>query len=259
MRAIDAAGDRSPAFTWGQATHLFDRWAETCLSTPAAWRLDGRPVCAFNNLTDFVARYGLTTFAVLLRYGARVVERRAGVRPYLLGLIGEANQRNAYLASRLPLDGVTGYGLLPTWLGDPIQDYRELIERRVDEWEQLQRRLEVPFLPVVCAGWDASIRGSFRGVLRAGDGYPYSPVVVNVTPELFGWYLDLALEFNARWQPRPNIVFLHAWNEWTEASVLEPSDRLGSAMLDEVRRRAERHGVALCDAEMLENAGIADL
>ena len=230
--------DRSPTFTWGQARALFEGWSDRYLTTPAAWRLDGRPVCAFNNLTDFVSRYGLTAFAVLLRFGSRVIEQRGGERPFMLGVIGESSSRNAYLANRLPLDGVTGYGLLPNWLGTPIQRYPDLIEQRVEEWERLQRRLRIPFFPVVCAGWDASIRGVFRGELRAEDGYPHTPVVVGVTAELFGRYIDHALEFNARWMPRPNVVFLHAWNEWTEASVLEPSDRFGTTLLDEVRARS---------------------
>jgi hypothetical protein len=131
--------------------------------------------------------------------------------------------------------------LLPNWLGEPQQEYRRLIEERVSDWERLQRGLRIPFYPVVCAGWDATVRGEFRRILQASDGYPYSPVVIGVTPELFGYFLDCALAFNRRWQPRENLVFLHAWNEWTEASVLEPSDRFGSSLLDEVRKRAKLH------------------
>jgi hypothetical protein len=102
----------------------------------------------------------------------------------------------------------------------------------------MQEQLPIPFYPVVCAGWDATMRGAFKGVLRAQDGYPYSPVVTGVTPALFGHFLDCAIAFNSRRQPRKNVVFLHAWNEWTEGSVLEPSDKFGSALLDEVRKRA---------------------
>jgi hypothetical protein len=176
----------------------------------------------------------------MLRYGARVAARLLGAEPYLLGVIGQADPYNARLAGTLPIDGVTGYGLLPNWLGPPVQRYDDLIRQRVADWERLQQRLPVPFFPVVCAGWDATVRGTFRGRLRAGDGYPTSPIVIGVTPVAFGRFLDDAIAFNERWHPEQPIVFLHAWNEWTESSVLEPSDRFGTALLDEVRARADR-------------------
>jgi hypothetical protein len=229
---------RTPTLTWRDLADLFRQWSREYLASPRSWRLDGRPVCAFNNLSDFASRYGQTTFAVMLMYGAEIVRRETGADPFFLGVIGQANPHNVSLANALPIDAITGYGLLPNWLEEPIQEYEQLIEQRVADWEQMQRRLRIPFYPVVCAGWDASVRGSFRGELSARDGYPYSPVVANVTAELFGRFLDEALAFNRRWQPRKDLVFLHAWNEWTEASVLEPSDRFGTQLLDEVRKRA---------------------
>ena len=228
---------RTTTLTWAQYADLWDRWATDFLSSPRSFVIGGRPVAAFNNLSDFVARYGRITFSVMLSYGARRVERLLGVPPYLLGVIGQASQYNVRLANALPVDGITGYGLLPNWLGAPVQQYRELIAQRTAEWEQMQRRLTKPFYPVVCAGWDATMRGDGRRSIRASDGYPYSPVVVGVSVALFGRFLDAAIDFNARWSPRENLVFLHAWNEWTEASVLEPSDRFGTTLLEEVRAR----------------------
>jgi hypothetical protein len=175
----------------------------------------------------------------MLRYGSRIAARRLGVEPYILGVIGVADIHNVRLANTLPVDGITGYGLLPNWMGAPIQQYEDLIRQRARDWEQIQRRIHVPFYPVVCAGWDATVRGDFRGELRAELGYPFSPVVVGVSPQLFGRFLDLAIDFNRRWQPRTSIVFLHAWNEWTEASAVAPSDCFGTAFLEEVRKRAE--------------------
>lgn len=229
---------RTTILTWRKYHCLVQQWARQYAADDHYWRIGGRPVCAFNNLADFESRYGLLTCSVMMRFAINVVCDETGVAPYMLGVIGEANPRNVRLANALPLDGVTGYGLLPNWLGKPIQAYEDLIDERVNDWERIQRRLDVPFFPVVCAGWDATMRGSFRGTLRSEDGYPYSPVVTGVTAELFGSYLDSALEFNQRWRPRENIVFLHAWNEWTESSVIEPSDRFGTAFLDQIRRRA---------------------
>jgi hypothetical protein len=235
---------RSPALTWHDYKQFFETLAEDFLRSPNYWKIDGRPVCSFLNLADFVGKYGRVVFSIMIRYGCKLVEHRTGMTPYVLGIIGRADTYNLRLANALPLDGITGYGLLPTWLGTPIQEYEQLIEQRVLEWEQLQRRLYIPFFPVASAGWDATVRGIFKGKLRAVDGYPYSPIVRGVTPELFGRFLDHAISFNHRWQPRENIVFLHAWNEWTEASVLEPSDRFGSLFLEEIHKR--KSGLCAC-------------
>jgi hypothetical protein len=229
---------RSTSLTWRQYRQFFEDWSRQLISAESYWRVAGRPVCAVNNLSDFSKHYGQATFAVMLHYGARIVEQETGLRPYMLGVIGEANVHNLQLANVLPLDGITGYGLLPQWMGPPVQCYDVLIGERVAEWKQCQRRLSIPFYPVVCAGWDATPRGVFRARLQQEDGYPYTPVVTGVTPALFGAFLDHALDFNAQFGPRENIVFLHAWNEWTESSVIEPSDRFGSAFLDEIAKRS---------------------
>lgn len=229
---------RTSGLTWRQYCRLLDEWSDRYLSGHTTLTIDGRPVCALLNLTDFAACYGAATFGIMLRYARVAIERKVGRVPYLLGLVGQVDKVSLALANALPIDAVTGYGLLPTWLGPPVQDYATLIRRRVDEWHWLQARLHRPFMPVVCTGWDASVRGEFLGRLRAGNRYPQAPVVVGTSPELFGQFLDEALRFNRRWHPEQNVVFLHAWNEWSECSVLEPSDRLGDALLRQVHRRA---------------------
>lgn len=229
---------RTPKLTWGDLRRFFETWSREHCASPACWRIDGRPVCGLLNITDFVRQYGLTLFGAMLRYGAQVVEREDGSRPYFIGVIGQADTTGVRIANQLPLDGVTGYALLPNWLSEPVQDYVALVEERVADWYVLQRGLRVPFHPVVCTGWDATMRAEPKRRLVGRDGYPYTPIVAGVTPERFGAFVDRALEFNAHFGRGPGTVFLHAWNEWSEASVLEPSDRHGFAFLDEVRRRA---------------------
>lgn len=192
------------------------------------------------NLTDFVAEYGFFTFTAMLRYMRKVVFTYLGVDPYIVGVMGHADQINAHLANELPLDGATGYALLPDWEGPPVQEYRFLVEKRVSEWYALQETLQIPFFPVVCAGWDATVRGEHLPALSEATGFPWRPVVTGVTAEDFGYFLDCAIDFNRRTHPSQNIVFIHAWNEWTESSVVEPSDRFGTRFLEEIRKRSEQ-------------------
>ena len=92
---------------------------------------------------------------------------------------------------------------------------------------------------MVCAGWDATLRGEHLPDLSYTTGFPWRPVVSEVTVEDFGYFLDCAIAFNRRTHPEHSIVFVHAWNEWTESSAVEPSDRFGTKFLEEIRHRSE--------------------
>jgi hypothetical protein len=176
----------------------------------------------------------------MLRYARKLLQQNLGEDPYMIGLVSEANGRNAYIASSLPLDAATGYALLPNWRGPPIQFYRYLIDQRVKEWYAIQKRLAIPFFPVASAGWDASVRGERLTYLGTRSGFPWVPIVVGVTPDLFGSFIDKAIAFNLENHPKQNIIFIHAWNEWTESAVVEPSDRFGTEMLEQVKMRSGR-------------------
>jgi hypothetical protein len=235
---IPPTPSRTPSLTVGGVRAFFRSWAHRYASNAKYWRLDGRPVMNVLTTTDFAGRYGVEKFACLLRLGVQEVREEIGVLPYLVGVIDKADEYARRIVDSLPIDGVTGYGLLPTWQSEPIQDYSTLIDTRVAEWYEFQSALNIPFYPVVCAGWDATARATRKPTLERGDGYPYTPVVSGVTAELFGRFLDLAAEFNARHLPRHNLIFVHAWNEWTEGSAIEPNDRFGSGFLDQIRSRA---------------------
>jgi hypothetical protein len=67
--------------------------------------------------------------------------------------------------------------------------------------------------------------------------YPFTPVIVNNTPQAFEDALRSAKQFAMeRLPPGQRIVTINSWNEWTEGSHLEPDTANGSAYLDAVRR-----------------------
>ncbi|HYZ76008.1 MAG TPA: glycoside hydrolase family 99-like domain-containing protein [Gaiellaceae bacterium] len=229
---------RTSRFTIDIARRFFDAWIERFASRRGFLRIDGRPALSILNLNDFVQVYGLAAFRFMLEDGRARIEEALGVEPFFVGLFNRANAYNVKITNKLPVEAATGYGLLPDWLGPPVQDYETLIAKRVGEWYFVQEGLRVPFYPVVCAGWDATVRGERVAELSAMRGFPWRPVVRGVTPELFGRFLDEAIRFIDATHPADRIVFIHAWNEWTEASVIEPSDRFGTAFLDEIRARS---------------------
>lgn len=229
---------RATILRWDELARTYTQWAEEFLLPPGALRIRGRPVCSFLNLTDFTDAYGFPVFSMMVR-GARTFMRVThDVDPFIVGLFNETSRRNVWLANHLDLDAATGYGMLPDWRGAPVQRYADLVRARVDDWYRMQRDLRIPFLPVVCCGWDASMRGEQLPDLRSAPGFPWRPVVHEPSPAVFAEFLDLALEFNARTHPMDNVVFIHAWNEWTEQSAVEESDVFGDAFLRVVAARA---------------------
>ena len=80
-------------------------------------------------------------------------------------------------------------------------------------------------LPCVLPGWDNTPRSGPRGVVFEG-----------ATPELFGQYLQKAVDRVSARPQQQAIVFLKAWNEWAEGNYVEPDAAAGHAYLDAIRR-----------------------
>lgn len=60
-------------------------------------------------------------------------------------------------------NSMTGYGFLPDFTESvrrPIQNYREQVIKRIEEWDVIQEQIDKPYIPPVVVGWDVSPRGS---------------------------------------------------------------------------------------------------
>ncbi|HTV90856.1 MAG TPA: glycoside hydrolase family 99-like domain-containing protein [Stellaceae bacterium] len=80
--------------------------------------------------------------------------------------------------------------------------------------------------PAVCTGWDNEPRRPGRGRTYAGS-----------TPQLYGRWLHRACRKALQTSnPDERIVFINAWNEWTEGAHLEPDRHYGYAYLRETAR-----------------------
>jgi hypothetical protein len=71
-------------------------------------------------------------------------------------------------------------------------------------------------------------------------GYPYTPIVVNNTPERFGELVGKALAQVESAQLRPPAILINAWNEWTEGSVLLPDVQYKTRYLEELKKALDR-------------------
>lgn len=87
--------------------------------------------------------------------------RKYTIEPYLATVCLRATYALDHLAAGV--DSMTGYGFLPDFtepMWRPIQNYREQVIKRIEEWDIIQEQIDKPYIPPVVVGWDASTRGS---------------------------------------------------------------------------------------------------
>jgi hypothetical protein len=124
---------------------------------------------------------------------------------------------------------------------DLTERYEDLVAAHPVKWQQ-QAQAPLPYYPVVTMGWDVTPRcekdvpwpfppapGS------SAHAYPYGPVVVGNTPELFKQLCHMARRHISQTPSGPKAVFVNAWNEWTEGCYLLPEKRFGLAYLEAVK------------------------
>jgi hypothetical protein len=131
-------------------------------------------------------------------------------------------------AKRIGVDAVTSYVLLPDWHGCEVQDYERYAKRASLLWENIASLSMLPYFPSVCTGWDSTPRGK-EAIAEGRKTYPWSPVVIENTPEKYGHHLQRGIEFCIK-QDSP-FLLVSSWNEWSEGHYLEPDQDNGNRRL----------------------------
>jgi hypothetical protein len=146
----------------------------------------------------------------------------------------EPNDEALTMVRAAGFDSVTHYVFLPDWKGPFRQDYREYAELRATQWRHFARTSQLPYMPSVSPGWDASPRAADFGDERPRK-YPWSPVVTGEHPTLFGEALARAHAFRSPVSIDDPLVLVASLNEWSEGHYLEPDERFGTGWLEAVR------------------------
>jgi hypothetical protein len=120
--------------------------------------------------------------------------------------------------------------------------YEDVIDAHRQKWGRMAGA-SLPYCPVITMGWDVTPRCEKTvpwpfppSPLSGNRDYPYGPVVVGNTPELFSELCEHGLQHCRETHPVPYAVCVNAWNEWTEGSFLLPEQRHGTAYLESLRR-----------------------
>lgn len=109
---------------------------------------------------------------------------------------------------------------------DIDRSYSDILPDVKKDLEQMEKTLDVPFIPHISVGWDNNPRFITRrkGVMR------------DCTPENIEAGFRLAKEWLDSHPSLPKLVTVNSWNEWTETSYLEPDDLHGYGYLEALKR-----------------------
>ncbi len=132
-------------------------------------------------------------------------------------------------------DSITHYMKLPDWKGPYTQDYRQLTEQRILEWETANAGSGLPYVPSVAPGWDATPRAVDYGREKP-QRYPWSPIVTGRSPEAFADFVRAGAGYARCHHDDEPLLHIASWNEWSEGHYLEPDQRYGRAWLEAVKR-----------------------
>ena len=116
----------------------------------------------------------------------------------------------------------------------PVVDYAVAGDEYCRMAEKAMKTLPKPYYPVITAGWDTTPRTIQSDVFRQG-AYPYLPVMES-TPQEFARQLENTANLLAKRPEAEQLIFINAWNEWTEGSFLEPDTVVKYQFLDAIKK-----------------------
>ena len=223
-------------------TECTDHLIETYFKHPNYLCIEGRPYFSFFNLNYMLQTSGADAVASMIE-DLRVRAERAGLKGvWVDGDIGRLHRRDdlpgtTELIRKLNLDSCSLYNYgIPFPQGNPEFPFEKIIGPSIDFTKKISTSIPVPYNPVVPCGWDVSPRSVQSDMYDLSRGYPFTPIAVDDTPEVFEHFLREMRSFLETEESTARILSLACWNEWTEGMFLEPDDQYGYGKLEAVKK-----------------------
>ena len=209
----------------------FDRVAEYCaehyFSQPNYLRIGDAPLFAIFDVGKLVDQLGSNG-------PQRAIERmrerslRLGFPKLHLQIVGGYDRYLAKLGV-FGFDSVTQYGTFGWTYGSKPPGsripYGTGAMEAVASWQKMRAAVSLPFHPCAQVGWDDSPRFE-----------EFSAIAINRSPDQFEWLVRGARHMLA--DSSEKLLYVAAWNEWTEDHVLLPDTLWGYSYLEALRRGA---------------------
>ncbi len=229
--------------TYDTVGYVWDYIIEKYLTHPQYWRVDGLPYFSIYAMNRFIAKMGGVEATAKVIEKLRVKARAAGLPGvHVNGIwydILETHPANSECPQRdwvekIGLSSYTSYNnvcISKTWFNQfPRVDYVEAADDYAAICRKAMATLPAPYYPVITTAWDSSPRTVQSEIYDAAPGYPFLPVM-EADREKFTHAVNLAIECLADRPANEKIMFINAWNEWTEGSYLEPDTKNGYSFL----------------------------
>jgi hypothetical protein len=203
---------------------IVDYWLEHYLLQPNYWRLQDLPVIQIFDVDHLLKTFSSSE---LHRAFDRMRERCVHA-----GLPGLHLQTCGFTLGKTPLkevgiDSATSYHTFDRKFGYfQVNTFADGARQSVALWEQTTKSIDVPYFPDCPVGWDNSCRFGDR-----------TNIFVSRTADQYELLLEAAKRHVIRYRTSQPVVFLSAWNEWSEDHYLLPDEVHGYGYLEAVRRQ----------------------
>ena len=210
---------------------------------PEYWRHDGKLFFSVYQSQDFLDKLGDAGAKAALKK-ARQMVRAAGLGEVEFNAQGFWAVKQVERLKKAGFDSVTNYGCNPYSLprgyarmkgGEWLFDFAEAEQPLKSQYATFANG-PLPYYPIVPTGWDSTPRCRPDVKFPWPKGlvdYPYSGTYTNNTPEIFERYLRTAREVAEK---TSGVVYINAWNEYTEGCHLLPTIRESDARLRAIGR-----------------------
>lgn len=202
---------------------------------PNYYKVDGKPSFMIYDLATFIKGLGGESEAIDALEWFRKEAKKAGYPGLdlqmslrrsgksITGISGDNIGTQHEVVKKLSIDGLTHYQYVH--FTDIDRDYNEINEDVYNEWNDIDKKYDIPYYPHVSIGWDNNPRFE---MFRPG-------IVKNNTPENFKRALEKAKEYVDSHPEQAPLITINSWNEWTETSYLQPCTMYGYGYMEAIK------------------------
>ncbi len=213
---------------------MLDIWFTRYMSQPEMLTIDGKPVVFIFSPYEFEkdARGFRSSTAALLRHAQARAKAKGLPGIYFVACItSDEDIGKDTVKPESGFSAISAYNL--HWkpgASHPTHSFKELDEAYQVHWQRYRTLLSsAPLIVPMMSGWDRRPWGGSTDDPKHDDSVS--------TPDEFEAHLRSGLEEiykSPAGQPRMGVIC--CWNEYGEGSFIEPTKRLGTAMIDRVRK-----------------------